>query len=86
VIAQVGLFALARWGLEGLSLAPPKEYWYSQVAVAGAAAFTLQTGGDMPLLALGLAPVLGFGFLAAIRFRLEELISLLRNSSGGKGE
>jgi O-antigen/teichoic acid export membrane protein len=86
VIAQIGLFALVRWGLEGVYLAPPTEYWLSQVAVAAAAAFTLQTGGDVPLLAIGVAPVLGFGFLAAIRFRLDELISLLRSSSGGRRE
>jgi O-antigen/teichoic acid export membrane protein len=84
VIAQIGLFALLRWGLTGVHLAPTREYWLSQVVVAAAAAFTLQTRGDAPLLALGVAPVLGFGFLAAICFRPDELLSLFRSASKGK--
>jgi O-antigen/teichoic acid export membrane protein len=75
--AQVGLFLIVRWKLDGIWLPPPNDYWISLIVVLGTAAVSILRS---PLPLLWAIPIFIFSlgcFLYLIRFRVEEFTQLL---------
>jgi O-antigen/teichoic acid export membrane protein len=75
---QAGLFSIVRWQIDGVKVPPPREFWIAQiVALAAAAVAFLQQPLPIPA---GLVLFLGATalFLRLIRFRRDEIVSLIR--------
>lgn len=78
ICGQVGNFSIIRWGLPGVRIAPPSEYWTSLVVVALSAAVAFTAEQLRVSYALLLLCATSMAFLAVVRFRVSEITILLQ--------
>ena len=74
---QVGNFSIIRWGLPGLRIGPPSEYWLSLIIVVPSALIALSVARLSITYALLLLTSTSIAFLAAVRFRVSEIVALV---------
>jgi O-antigen/teichoic acid export membrane protein len=79
---QAGNFSIIRWGLSGVCIAPPIEYWLSLLVVLPSALVALFIDRLSVINAILLLIVSTLVFLVLIRFRISEIFVFINRQSG----